>query len=289
MNRLSIQKIGLLFFAFAMYYPSIAYGVCAEGEIRIPIEFQFAAPDLREDWIYRSTLPRLLVKKQHVTILAPERESTTFGIYSADFCVDSEILARGFKVRFGPRETTISPRPVDPKTNTMTTIRLLEQPRPDWVVIKSIKKLTLATSALPVFDVEISNFGKPYSGASVRLQARYEPIGCASNSVIELIPVTVSAVKSRIKVTSADPEFPTQQIDRNASIAASGCGFDLSVDLGTVGTIPEGPSRLRYEIRRARIPDSKPHDKRLLDSAIASIEISVLPHYGWSGDRSKFK
>ncbi len=231
-----------------------AAGQCGDEEAALPVQFKFEDIDARQDWVYRSLDPRLELSG---SLLTPQRTDIDDGTLHLIFCIPIKMANHRSRLRIGPRAYSISPRQeLDHQVSieSLPRVYLLRQENPDWVILKSYIRLQPAGSNLPVFDLELFNFGKPHPGGQVDLRIFESGSNCITASRAFRVLVEVSLSENKLTVSSGDPEFPEEQIQRQAKLVTGTCGdnYSFSMDLGVTGPLENGPFRIRYVVREAK-------------------------------------
>jgi hypothetical protein len=250
-----VRHSSILYSSFLFAFSSIGFAhdpVCKNGDWRIPVQYQFIDQSYQQDWIYYSLQPKLIVGNEETS---PTRTDAIDGALQVTFCATKTIVRSAFQVQFGPRKFLIAPRPIAPRTDSadsVTPVYLVNQPDPDWVIVRSRKEIAIVGATLPAFEIELMNFGKPRRGPNVTLFVTHPPVSCAAPMSPVTVPIEMVISGKRLSVASSDPEFPTDLVRRMTEIDLKGCnGYRLTISLGTMGEIPEGPFRIRYVIHEA--------------------------------------
>jgi hypothetical protein len=226
---------------------------CPANEAQLPIVYRFADNGLNQKWVYASLAPLIAYSGRPSRPL--ESQITESGL-RVTFCVPEPDDGSSFQVTFGRRKYTVVRRPIVTAadgTKAMTPALLLDQPRPDWIIVKSLTRTDAANRrAIALLDVELYNFGREHNGARVSLSIARSTGGvCWSNP--PPVQVTILASAGMMHVLASDPQFP-ELVERTTTMTRScGGGFSISADLGVTGPLPEGPIRLRYAVDLARI------------------------------------
>jgi hypothetical protein len=261
----TISFAGLLIFWGCIFLSgavSCAEPTCASAEVVLPIEFQFLDQDAQYEWVYASLSPRL--KTPDLT-LEPSRLEIHDGKMNMEFCLKEKDQSAVLEFLFGPRALSVAPRsPVRPSSAgaVLPQVFILRQKRPDWVIVKSYQRSTVNGSDYPVFDLELYNFGTDHNGGQVHLTVFEHGWMCDVGSPPKRIVVSVAMIGKRIRVSSADPEFPEDQLVRTAELitaSANDCAgnYDLNIDLGKTGVLHPGPTHIRYIFRDTTPPSSQ--------------------------------
>jgi len=138
---------------------------CAENNsiVTVPVEFQFAGAEFQRDWIYFSADSSLLAGWS----FEPDKAEVVDGTLRMQFCIPETSLRdnKEIKLTIASRAKSLVPRPVEwlgegsNRHGTMATIRLLEQPDPDWVALKSIRVIQASEEAgASLLELTVVNF-----------------------------------------------------------------------------------------------------------------------------------
>jgi hypothetical protein len=248
--HVTISSTVMAFFLILLPKLSFCAG-CPQTKVTVPVTFQFADSDVRENWIYQSLEPRLLVGTS--TIL-PEVKTVANSALELVFCITEPDAQLPSIAKFGPRDFRISARPLSKgpgEERSVPRVYFLNQSRPDWVIVRSISTIRPvgARGDVPSFDVELMNFGKTHIGAQVTLVFQRSDAACAVGQKPASVPVQIALSKQRVSVASGDPEFE-DLIRRQVTLKTGVCGgFIMTADLGTTGPLPQGPTRIRYAVQ----------------------------------------
>jgi hypothetical protein len=224
---------------------------CDPSEVTVPIIYQFKEERYRLPWIYESLRASIATGEPRFTA---KSVATLDGALNMTFCV-REIAGKSLTLRVGPRVHTLVARPVQPN-GQMSLVRLLDQPGPDWLVLKSVQRLEVAGASLPAYELELVNFGPEHPGGEVAFEARNTSRRCAFPTPGVAVVVNVSLAGQRFGVASADPDFPQQQVVRKADLEENFAeclgNFRLTASFGQTGKLAPGATRIRYSIQNAR-------------------------------------
>ncbi len=231
-----------------------AVAACTADQVSIPIEYRFKDLDVQHDWIYRSLRATLEIDG---TKLAPRDMRFKDGGETLSFCAPLKTVTTAqMLLHVGPMVLAIEPRPIvrdATKLGRMAPIRLEAQPRPNWVVVKSATRLAVVGESLGVFEVELMNFGSSHAGGDVRYLAQDTSGHCAFPSPTNKVIVGVSISGQRVKITSADPDYPEDVVERQGTLErnVNQCAgnYKLDAPLGKTGILATGPTRIRYALR----------------------------------------
>ena len=234
---------------------------CQSDKVLVPMSYQFKDTDVRSTWVYGSLRPTLIVNRSEER---SQSQKITDGALVLKFCVRIPKDTNRLTLRIGPRTHDLAVRPITRRadgTNEMSEISLLNQQRPDWVILKSAKRVNPQGSQLPAFDVELFNFGPTHAGGRLQFEAIELGWSCALGTAPTRVEVQVLVAGQRLQVASSDPEYPEELISRPAtldqSINSCAKNFRLQADFGPTGRIPPGPLRIRYGLKGARAKDPK--------------------------------
>lgn len=257
-------------------------GVCEASEALIPIAFQFKDSDAQSSWVYKSLRPALVVGQRR---LYPKNSDLVDGAVHLRFCAPLATLGDRFTLTVGPRNINLASRPITKEpggASRMTDIALLDQTRPDWVVVKGLERLTSAQGGLPSFDIELFNFGPMHPGGRVQYQSGSYGWSCAVNQPGSRVTVQISLSGQRLRVASSDPEYPEELVERSAEVRSGYCGgnFDVTADFGPTGRIPPGPTRIRYVLKSTGvIASSRRNSNTLLGGALSVPDLRAAGGY----------
>jgi hypothetical protein len=225
---------------------------CQAEQTAVPITYRFVDdPVLQSSWVLESLRPTLTLQHHRVS---PTWRKILNGTLALRFCVPTALIGERFTFSAGPRSLELAARPTSTDADgaaRMTDIALIDQPKPNWVVVKSIEQLTRPGHSLPSFDVEVFNFGATHPGGRIRFSSagdgRYR-VACAFDRV-EQITVLVSLAGQKLRIASADPEYPGELVERLADVQTSRCGgTTVTADFGPTGRLQPGPTRIRYAV-----------------------------------------
>lgn len=229
---------------------------CSPNTVSVPVTFHFRDTDAQYAWIYQSLRPTMATVQQNR--VAPISTNIENDALKMTFCIPEPAETERLILRVGPRAYDLAVRPITKLSSDgreMSPILLVEQPRPDWVIVKSAKRLETEASHLPSFEVELYNFGQAHSGGQVVFEAFHYWSACAMGSAPARVKVQVSLSGQRFRIASSDPEYPEELIKRDAeltkNINSCSANFHLRADFGTTGRLPPGPTRIRYTLKRA--------------------------------------
>lgn len=260
--------IGIFGLGFTAKVSRADCSIRENDSIEIPINIQFKNPDFKTKWVYNSLEPSLRVLHKSYD-LTPQSSTISNGRLEVIFCIDaddSSKLLPEFTVNLASRSLTIRSRPIkwekvttsksgiDTESNQgkMTTINLLNQPDPDWIIIKKAE-LLYNSEGTPRIDVLVHNFTKEsHSGFELKLYWRIDDdsydIFCVNypGVITYEIPIEVEFGKEDISIASGDIQFQ-ELIQRNASLGIGCGGAILKANLGNIGQLPsENILRIRY-------------------------------------------
>ena len=264
-----------IFLAIAIGITSISFSTKAsqaecilreQGSIEIPLVFEFKKKEFRTKWIYNSLEPSLKLPNLSPP-LTPVSSVVNNSKLELSFCLKAENLPKPnskFKVNFASRSLTISARPIQwtnvvvnengqdikIKQGKMPTIQLIEQPDPDWVIVKQAQ-LLYSSKNLPRIDIEVHNFTKkPHSGFELKLDLFFPPTSLCHwpDPIHKEIPVEIEFYKGNILISAGDLQF-SELIRRKALVDGDPClrGTSLKANFGNVGQLgAEEILRFRY-------------------------------------------
>ena len=228
---------------------------CSPNTVSVPVTYHFKDTDAQYAWIYHSLNPTLAMVQDRVDPISTNIED---GALKMTFCIPVPAETERLILRVGPRAYDLAIRPITKLSSDlreMSPILLVEQPRPDWVIVKSAKRFETEASDLPSFEVELYNFGQAHSGGQVVFEAFHYWSLCARGSTPARVKVQVSLSGQRLRIASSDPEYPEELVTRDAeltkNINSCSANFYLRTDFGTTGRLPPGPIRIRYTLKRA--------------------------------------
>jgi hypothetical protein len=234
---------------------------CGATQTLVPITFRFQDdPMTQAAWVLASLRPTLVLEQRG---LSPETTEIRDGTLILRFCAPTAQISDRFTLTIGPRSLLLAARPIAKASDgsgQMAEISLLDQPRPNWVIVKSIERLTRPSGGLPSFDVELFNFGTDHPGGRVQYTAGSHRFSCMFGQPGQRVTVQVSLSGQRLRIASSDPEYPEEMIERPAEVRSGYCGsnFDVTADFGTTGRLPSGPTRIRYTLRATGAAKSDP-------------------------------
>ena len=283
MKRLSLILAFLLYSSGASGMNCRAQCLSAinkENTVLVHIAFEFRDPQFRTDWVYGSLGGQIKLPIRN-TPYSPTNSGVHDGRLELDFCIherDLPPLNAKFKAHLGPREFTISVRPIEwesqemvnywgtkVKQGRMGAVFFLNQPDPDWVVAKSAGLLESADQ-FPRIEIELYNFSNQ-AIPGVQLVFRSSELwackGDGSPPESGTIPISIYWEKQRLKLASGDPKF-AELINRRIDFKIDECGLTyLNADLGTTGALPPHDSvRLRYGFKEKLVSGRKSSAKR---------------------------
>ena len=225
---------------------------CPPNSVLVPVTYHFKDTDAQYAWIYQSLRPTLGGER------APISKNIEDGALKMTFCIPTPASTERLELKVGPRKYDLAVRPIidiGGGAKKMSPIQLLKQPRPDWVIVKSINRLKPEASDLPSFEIELFNFGQAHPGGQVVFRASRFGYMCAEGSKPARVTVQVSLSGQRLQVASSDPEYPEELIKRNAELIKNinwcAGNFSLRADFGPTGRLPAGPIRIRYTLKQA--------------------------------------
>ena len=211
-------------------------------------------------------------------VIVPTKADVGDGALRMTFCMARNLAAdESLHVRVADRTFTVRVRPItwqriladelrltegvklDTQTShirygTMPEIQLLDQTRPDWLVLSNFL-VSRDSDRRPMFSVELHNpQSEVQPGVQMALVFTGEPtVHCREPGARPpAIRVTVHVRKDQKATTiveTGDPQFPGPLISRSATVVPEECWrFPLFVvDLGSTGPIVPGFSTIRYE------------------------------------------
>ena len=261
-------------------YPALA-APCTDQDVVFPLVFQFADSTAQLDWIYGSLEPKL--SHSSGASYTPASARVVDGTYQLTFCVPAGQARDAFVATLGPIKLQIAARPVSVITSeraaretnlragdrAIPTVFFLDQPGPNWVIVRSIRRVSLDKPAERwLLEVEIMNFGQEHPGASVGLGLYEGGVACASPSGGVTVPVVITVSQSTVRVASADPEYRELE-SREAELESNPCsdGSTLKASLGSTGALAPGLTRLRYSIKTViAATDARPAGSDYVDT-----------------------
>jgi len=240
---------------------------CQPRFTTLQIKFRFADDDVRLPWIYKSLQPWLSVEPHRIY---PESTDVVDESLVVLYCIPPDARDQSsFTAHFGPRSYVIAARPATATPGgslQMPSAYLVDQPRPDWVIVRSIEPHE-TKGGIGTIDVELDNFGHVHPGASVTLMM-HRP-GANSHCMTggsRIVKVEIRFAKSGVLVSSGDADFGEMIVRQGTQTINTCTGAATShIDLGTTGILNEGPNRIRY-----RIDLSKRTDVTIPNSALSS-------------------
>ena len=223
----------------------------SQNTIEMPIVFQFADQQFRQDWIYSSTSPNLRVRSD---VIQPMATTIRDGQLEVAFCVslsasDTETPLATFQL--GPRSLAIAPRPViqTKADRYIGTVLFLNQAAPDWVVAR-LAPFTAAQNEL-IADLQLINLGaKPHPGGDVSLTFFEPPGSCLIAGNAMVVDVDLTVTRAGIVATSNDPLFD-DVVQRPGRLEGDICssGITFVADLGQTGPLrPNDAITIRYRV-----------------------------------------
>ena len=210
---------------------------CVNGHsvVSIPLEVQFASPDYRQEWIYLSLNPRILLSNG-VSTSAHEAHMVE-GSFQMEFCVDEVALqeAKEFRLELASSTKVISTRPIEwhesgaARNGRMAMIRLLEQPDPNWVAMRSIRMIPEAgEKGALLLELTVVNFSSVESSHDtlvLRAGGGPAPVHCMeSHEEYQETYLNLSRTSSASKTGDSWTMLGESKVDVPVSIT-SACGY----------------------------------------------------------------
>ena len=229
--------------------PAVA-ATCGESEVSVPVVFSFANPEYQVDWVHRSLA-------LHLEVIPDQWKSRTAtlesGSLNAEFCLPARVVFEGripaLRLHAGPRTLDLSSRPV--AQGAVPTIRLLSQPDPDWLIVKTIEQFrySILDRALAI-EIEWFHGGfDPACWRQVILRGHYGKDCVAAGPAYE-VPVLLTLSRKGTRLDSGDPLFQ-DLVERRVTYTDDVCGLGsrFVAELGTTGFIPGHTGvRVRYRV-----------------------------------------
>ena len=284
MRSLNAVAIALSFIGLSSFAQDDS-SICTKDDIYVPISFELLDSDAQFGWVYRSLRPQLKVGSLE---FRAKRAEVQDGKLNLGFCIPKLNPAPRFVLSTGPRTYDLASRevlnsPTGP--SSMSRIYIAKQTRPDWVVIKSFDRFESKGTALPIFDLELFNFGKEHPGGEVKATFSEYGYACFAGSPRVKVDVEADIVGKRLALSSADPEFPEDLVTRSAVLSTDECpsNFTLQAALGRTGTLSPGVTRIRYGIIVAKGTPAGPETSLLLiapsPASSPSTKVDVIRYF----------
>jgi hypothetical protein len=190
-----------------------AQAQCKAGEVVIPIIYGFSGDEYKVAEIYNSLQPRL--RMPNTWPITPSGRQIQNGALELQFCVSAKDIPHegaDFWTYFGPREMKLTVRPINTQNQRMSVVRILDQPNPDWVIIR-YAKLVLDKNLYPILEVGTRNLsGTTHSGFELEIDLRQRILCIGGDVNSGDIPINFSFQAGKegegsVIVTSRDRQF----------------------------------------------------------------------------------
>ncbi|MET1081526.1 MAG: hypothetical protein ABWY12_00470, partial [Burkholderiales bacterium] len=203
------------------------------------VAYKFIDASFQTDWVYRSLDATLVLPNRK---RAPDHVAVEGDSLMATFCLaSSELAALGSAWTFAvaTRRFTIVPRPTTKMDSrfdeinkkqislfSMPLIRLADERRPDWVILRSARWQRTADGALRL-DIELVNpTEQVFAGSELTLSfEREKTISCRAGPTYQEpkpVPVEIKVQSGTVTVASGDPQYG-ELVRRPATVKVEGC------------------------------------------------------------------